>query len=277
MLVIDESIIKKVKEGKQFIDEELVLEEWEDFVSGEGLYKISDLGQVKSLSREVKFGWSHRTTKEKILKIHVHRGRLNECSVMLSNKGKQHRERVGKNVLLAFVGPCPEGMECCHEDGNELNNRLGNLRWDTHLENIRDKKKHGTQLFGEKCYNSKLTFEKATEIRNLYATGKYTCDEIAQIFNVSRTRINKVINNYEWKTDKIADNIKEIKDNNRARGERSGMSKLKEKDIIEIKKMIKDKKLTYKEIGHIFSVTEGTIQDIHSERTWKRVGGILCE
>lgn len=41
-------------------------------------------------------------------------------------------------VLLAFVGPCPEGTEACHENGDGSDNRLENLRWDTHAANVQD-------------------------------------------------------------------------------------------------------------------------------------------
>lgn len=52
--------------------------------------------------------------------------------------------RVHRLVLTAFVGPCPEGMEACHNDGDKLNNRLDNLRWDTRDANRADSYAHGT-------------------------------------------------------------------------------------------------------------------------------------
>lgn len=51
---------------------------------------------------------------------------------------------VHRLVLEAFVGPCPFGMEGCHNDGDPTNNNLVNLRWDTHKNNEKDKIKHGT-------------------------------------------------------------------------------------------------------------------------------------
>lgn len=53
----------------------------------------------------------------------------------------------GRSVLETFVGPCPEGMECCHfPERDRSNNRLDNLRWDTHHENVLDAVRHGTHL-----------------------------------------------------------------------------------------------------------------------------------
>ncbi len=61
-------------------------------------------------------------------------------------------------VLTAFVGPCPEGMECCHWDGNPNNNRLDNLRWDTRRNNQIDTRRHGR-------LRTKLTPEKVNIIK----------------------------------------------------------------------------------------------------------------
>jgi hypothetical protein len=63
---------------------------------------------------------------------------------MKNTSGKSKSVAVHRLVLEMFVGPCPEGMECCHApDKTRSNNRLENLRWDTHLENMRDRKRYG--------------------------------------------------------------------------------------------------------------------------------------
>lgn len=72
---------------------------------------------------------------------------------------------VHRLVLEAFVGPCPEGMECCHEDGNPGNNKRSNLRWDTHYNNMEDRRKHGTLSEGARIGTSKLTSIQAKAAR----------------------------------------------------------------------------------------------------------------
>ncbi len=106
-------------------------------------FEASDLGRVRSVDRVIatKNGRNVRC-----------RGRLLKPG--LSNSGYlYYRLNVGgaaksrfahSLVLLAFVGPCPEGMECCHNNGDELDNRLDNLRWGTHSENVLDTVRHGT-------------------------------------------------------------------------------------------------------------------------------------
>lgn len=75
--------------------------------------------------------------------------------VRLSNSGHAATFNLGAVVLMAFVGPRPDGMECCHYDGNHRNNHLDNLRWDTHAANAADMKRHGTQPRGDQHYTRK--------------------------------------------------------------------------------------------------------------------------
>ncbi len=60
-------------------------------------------------------------------------------------------------VLETYVGPRPEGMWACHNDGDKNNNSLSNLRWDTRSNNERDKLKHG---------KLQLTAEQVREVRS---------------------------------------------------------------------------------------------------------------
>jgi hypothetical protein len=50
--------------------------------------------------------------------------------------------RVHRLVLDAFVGPCPDGMECRHLNGVKADCRLSNLAWGTRKENIEDRVRH---------------------------------------------------------------------------------------------------------------------------------------
>jgi hypothetical protein len=50
-------------------------------------------------------------------------------------------------VMLAFVGPRPDGLEVCHNNGVASDNRLSNLRYDTRSENNVDSSKHGKRGF----------------------------------------------------------------------------------------------------------------------------------
>jgi hypothetical protein len=56
---------------------------------------------------------------------------------------RPHTHGVARLVLLVFVGPCPPGSEASHINGIRSDNRINNLVWETHSENIRRAVKQG--------------------------------------------------------------------------------------------------------------------------------------
>ena len=56
-----------------------------------------------------------------------------------------------------------------------------------------------------------------------------------------------------------------------ARGERSNLSKLTEKQVIEIRQQYIQENISQRELGIIYDVTRSTISDILSKRTWKHI------
>src|SRR5580692_6673757 len=74
-------------------------------------YKVSDCGRVWSRPRpRTRGGIMKQSTGQHGVQI-----------VNLTINGKQRVYLVHHLVLVAFVGPCPEGMEGCHNDGNPAN------------------------------------------------------------------------------------------------------------------------------------------------------------
>src|ERR1700733_11603441 len=119
-----------------------------------GFYKVSDTGRVWTCRvpgrrKDKKGPW-----REMTLSPHIRSGHLLVGLVY----GDQPKTRyVHQLVLEAFVGPCPEGMECRHfPDRNPANNNLENLQWATYQTNQIDRTKHGTSNRGERCAASKL-------------------------------------------------------------------------------------------------------------------------
>ena len=109
-------------------------EHWKPVVGYEGIYEVSDQGRVRGMERADSIG---RPLSGKNLAQNV--TRRGYRTVCLCRDGIRSTKRVHRLVLEAFVGPCPEGMECCHWDDNPTNNALTNLRWDTTIENARDR------------------------------------------------------------------------------------------------------------------------------------------
>lgn len=59
--------------------------------------------------------------------------------------------KVARAVLEYNVGPCPEGLEACHDNGDRSDDSLGNLYWGTHAQNMADRERHGTTARGPRC------------------------------------------------------------------------------------------------------------------------------
>lgn len=101
---------------------------------------------------------------------------------------------VHRLVLLAFVGPCPNDMECCHfPDRNPSNNRLSNLRWGTRQDNAADQVRHGTRIQGERHPKSVLTDRQVASIRQEYSPRNVSLGMLAKKYNVSRACITNII------------------------------------------------------------------------------------
>lgn len=141
--------------------ENLEREEWRPVPGYEGYYEVSSLGRVRSLDREV----SHPTVgivrrKGKVLAQNP----LNEdgyLGIGLNRDGIKKKRAVHLLVLEAFTGPRPKGEQACHNDGNNTNNRVENLRWDTPKENVADIKRHGRNYWLNRstCVNGHLYTE----------------------------------------------------------------------------------------------------------------------
>lgn len=114
-------------------------EKWKAIPGYVGTYEVSDLGRVRGLRR---IDGQGRDWPARVLKQKTHRGGHRTVNLWLN--AMTTRFFVHRLVLSAFVGPCPEDMEGCHNNGHAADNRLGNLRWDTHRENVLDMTRHGT-------------------------------------------------------------------------------------------------------------------------------------
>jgi hypothetical protein len=140
------------------------MENWKAVVGYEGLYEVSDIGRVRAIARVTCGRWGARPLKARIMKPVLKRA-TGYYAISLCKSGLVKQPSVHKLVLEAFVGPRPDGMEACHWDGDRTNAALSNLRWDTRLNNALDRKRHGTDLLGERAKSARLTESLVREIR----------------------------------------------------------------------------------------------------------------
>jgi hypothetical protein len=110
-------------------------EKWRPVPGYEGMYEVSDLGQVRSLDRVIvnNIHGGMWVRPGRILKPWMHSRGYPWVTLAGQKKFAIHRL-----VLLAFVGPIPKGMIVRHLNDIKTDNRLVNLRYGTHLENSFD-------------------------------------------------------------------------------------------------------------------------------------------
>ena len=136
-------------------------------------YEVSNYGRIRSN----KYG--------KIRIIKTPKNKYGYPRVNFCNDGKIHCKAVHRIVLETFIGECPSGMECSHLDGDMSNNKLSNLKWETHTDNLR------------KNSDVKLNLLKASWIRLLLQRG-WRVNYIAKKFGVHHQIISRIKSNNAW-------------------------------------------------------------------------------
>ncbi len=166
-------------------------EVWKDVIGYDGRYRVSSFGRVKSLARTRKTkGGGVCPLPERILSP---RDKEGYQDVLLYKNEERVLRLVHHLVLEAFVGPCPPGMQCRHLNGKPWNNRLNNLCWGTSKQNHADRIRHGTSSVGVRNCKAKLTDDDVRKMRRLYATGRWSQQQLADRFDVCQTTAGRAI------------------------------------------------------------------------------------
>lgn len=91
---------------------------WKDIKGYEGLYQISNFGNIKSKKRQ---GTNGKITKQ-VSKIGYY-------IVDLYKESKRQTKYLHRIIAETFI-PNPNNLKCInHKDGNKLNNSIENLEW----------------------------------------------------------------------------------------------------------------------------------------------------
>lgn len=126
-------------------------EEWRDVVGYEGLYRVSNFGNVKSLQRKIKTkNGVLRTQKETLLKKEINTNGY--FRVMLCDGKTRKHKQVHRLVADAFI-PNADNCDCInHIDGNKQNNSVSNLEWCSYSYNAW----HSSNILGNKTRSIKV-------------------------------------------------------------------------------------------------------------------------
>lgn len=187
-------------------------EVWKPINNFIGYYEISNLGRIRSLSRNIVTSDNRCLYyKGKILSptIDSH----GYYSIGLYKNNIEHRKKIHKLVAEAFLEDYSKSLCVNHIDGIKTNNIVSNLEMCTYGENnlhaFRLGLKKPTILPGERGPRAKLTNKQAYEIRHLRFVNPYiTYKEIAEKYNVSISTIGDIINNKRFKIEELSINPK---------------------------------------------------------------------
>lgn len=112
---------------------------------------------MQELWKAIDFGTNYEVSSTGLIRNiktgKVLSGTINEdgyVRVCLSDGGGHRSFYVQVLVAAAFLGPCPDGLQVRHWDGNPQNNRADNLLYGTGSENIHDAVRHGTHFQARK-------------------------------------------------------------------------------------------------------------------------------
>lgn len=109
--------------------------------------------------------------------------------------------------------------------------------------------------------DSKLTIEQVIEIKTLLAQTKISMRKIGKMFGVSPSTIRDILSGKLWKNVE-AENDEEI---------RKSRTLLTDAEVREIKFLLAEKKLTYKQIGEKFGASRSTIGAIRTGEQYSHV------
>lgn len=171
---------------------------WKPVVGYEGVYEISNAGLVKRVLQ------CKGTRSNRILKARAH-SRTGYYYVNLWRNNRGETCNVHALVANAFLGTRPDPQHVVnHINHIRTDNRVENLEWITHGENIRLGYQHigykpGKVYRGSENVLSKLTESEVVEIRKLHKTGNYSQAHLCTMFGISPTHMSRIINRSVWK------------------------------------------------------------------------------
>lgn len=233
-------------------------EVWLAIPGYEELYEVSNCGEIRV--KATRRNW----TAGRILS--GGKDRFGYKFIRLTDEdgiSKSHMKH--RLVLLAFAGECPQGYEVNHKNGIKGDNRLENLEYMTHKENIQhsfDILKRGSAR-GEDAGHSVLTEDDIPVILQMIQDGK-SQREIGKLYGVSHVAIGAISRGLTWTHLERGDFQKPA-----YCGERRVNAKLTADNVAEIHRMIALGK-KHREIAAHFNVSQPVISNIRRGKSYAR-------
>ena len=158
-------------------------EKWKDIKGYEGLYQVSNFGNIKSFY------------KNKILKPVIENTGYNQVTLVKNRKKRKHY--IHRLVGFHFIDNPNNFNELNHKDGNKCNNCVENLEWCSRRYNVQ----HSVKILNKHCGKRKQV--QCVETGEIFNSIK----KAAKFYNIQRLALsnslnnpNKTVGGLHWKT-----------------------------------------------------------------------------
>lgn len=150
-------------------------------------------------------------TKEKILNNYVEKDGcwLWSGSTIKHGYGQIHTKLGDKYVTILahrffyehHKGSIPDGHHICHDCDNPNCVNPDHLWVGTQKDNMIDmiNKGRSNHIYGERHTKAKLTDSQVIEVREKYSTGRYTQQELANLYKIDRSSIGRIVRFDTWR------------------------------------------------------------------------------
>ncbi len=165
--------------------------EWRPVPGFEGVYLVSEAGEVKRIiagAGRAKVGAMLKTAKNR-KGYHY----LNLCKA-----GRQQTKYLHVLVCEVFHGERPSlDHQAAHRDDDKDRNSKDNVYWATPLQNHADRRRNGRILTGSRIGRSKLKEQDIPKIIEMRRSGM-TCVAIAEKYGVAPHTISRITTGVRW-------------------------------------------------------------------------------
>lgn len=180
---------------KQFEDNIIEGELWKPMLNYEDLYEVSNLGRIKSVTRN-NIDSIGRNVQRRSQIIKSIPKKIGYCFINVYRDGKRYKYNTHKIVALTWI-PNPENKYTInHINGVKHDNRVENLEWCTVKENVHHAIATGlSKRKGTDNTNACLDEKQVVEIRSSYIKKKGNIKKLSEKYKVSTSIISDVVNN----------------------------------------------------------------------------------